>query len=74
MVRAKMCLTSVRNYVGWAAKSLEFSCEYDQSIPEDQRFAKATPNGQLTILVDNPAALEKFELGKSYYLDFTPVD
>jgi hypothetical protein len=46
---------------------------YDTSIPEDQRFQQATPSGSFEQLVDNPAALEQFELGKSYYVDFTPV-
>ena len=41
--------------------------------PEDQRFSKATPSGSLRMQVDNPAALEQFEPGKAYYLDFTPV-
>jgi hypothetical protein len=45
---------------------------YDESIPEDQRYAKATPSGTLTITVDNPAVV--FEPGASYYLDITPAD
>ncbi|MBT2418376.1 hypothetical protein J7F01_41080 [Streptomyces sp. ISL-22] len=45
---------------------------YDPEPPEDQRYAKATPSGSLTIAVDNPAVI--FEPGKQYHLDFTPAD
>ena len=55
-----------------ATRSYEFSAQYDPSLPEDQRFAKATPTGSLTIGVDNPAVA--FVPGKAYYIDFTEVD
>lgn len=55
-----------------ASRSYEFMAAYDPETPEDQRYAKATPTGSLTIQVDNPAV--SFEPGKSYYLDFTPAD
>lgn len=53
-------------------RTYRFMAQYDTSVPEDQRYAKATPSGSLTIAVDNPAVT--FEPGKSYYLDFTPAD
>lgn len=53
-------------------RSYEFSAVYDSEMPEDQRYAKATPSGALTIQVDNPAVT--FVPGKSYYLDFTVAD
>ncbi|GGN46816.1 hypothetical protein [Streptomyces fuscichromogenes] len=54
------------------ARSYDFMAVYDPDLPEDQRYAKASPSGNLTIAVDNPAVT--FEPGQSYYLDFTPVD
>lgn len=69
-----MKLSTVLNHANWSGKTLTFCAEYDQSIPEDQRFAKATPNAQLSMTVDNPMALEKLELGRSYYVDFSPVE
>lgn len=73
-VRAKMQLQKITAH-SWSstAKTLEFQTQYDTSIPEDQRFTKATPSGSITMQVDNPAALEQFKLGESYYVDFTPV-
>lgn len=50
----------------------EFQAQYDPDQPEDERFAKATPTGKLTITVDNPAV--SFEPGDAYYLDITPAD
>ncbi|MEV7804974.1 hypothetical protein AB0O28_18695 [Microbispora sp. NPDC088329] len=53
-------------------RTYRFSPQYDHSIPEDRRYAKYTPIGELRIQVDNPNV--SFEPGKDYYLDFTPVD
>ncbi|MEU1275344.1 hypothetical protein [Streptomyces sp. NPDC005799] len=53
-------------------RTFRFNAVYDTSIPEDQRYAKYTPSGELKIQVDNPAV--SFEPGKQYYLDFTPAD
>ncbi len=72
-VRAKFTLTSITSFASWGAKKLTFQAVYDQSIPEDQRFQKATPSGQFDMTIDNPAALEQFELGKAYYFDATPA-
>lgn len=54
-------------------RTLVFSAAYDDGTPENQRFSKATPSGSIEMLVDNPEALKQFEIGKSYYLDFTPA-
>jgi hypothetical protein len=47
--------------------------QYDSSIEEDRRYAKATPAGKIEMTVDNPAALEQLALGKAFYVDFTEV-
>lgn len=47
--------------------------QYDSSIEEDRRFAKATPSGTMTMAVDNPTAIEQLALGKFFYVDFTEV-
>jgi hypothetical protein len=41
---------------------------------ENEKFFKYTPYGILDLGVLLPETAEKFEVGKSYYLDFTPVD
>lgn len=40
---------------------------------ENRSWSKATPQGRLTMGITNPDAVEAFELGKFYYLDFTPA-
>lgn len=70
-VRAKFRCVKVEHSAYMTSVKYTFAPQYDQEIPEDQRFAKASPSGEMWIQVDNPAA--SFELGEYYYLDFTPV-
>lgn len=71
-VRAKLHLTAETLYE-WGGKTLRFETRYDDTIPEDQRFQKATPVGHAELMIDNPAALAQFEIGKDYYVDSTPA-
>ena len=38
----------------------------------NREWSSATPSGSLTMTVRNDAAIAQFEVGKEYYLDFTP--
>lgn len=76
-VRAKLRLTQITEYK-WGPdahihRTLRFETQYDDKIPEDQRFQKATPSGHCELQIDNPAALEQFQHGKAYYVDFEPA-
>lgn len=75
MIRAKMQLSEIAESA-WSttSRTLTFRAFYDQSIPEDQRFSKATPSAEIKMTVDNPAALEQFKLGAFYYVDFTKLE
>ena len=42
--------------------------------PANDAWSKATPSGELKMLITNPVAVSRFELGKEYFLDFTPAD
>lgn len=48
-----------------------FQAIYDTSTPENRRFTKATPWGEIKMRVDNPDV--QFVVGTYYYLDFTQV-
>jgi hypothetical protein len=72
MVRAKMTVTAVKEY-SYGGKEITMQPQYDTSIPEDQRFQKATPSGLITMQIDNPAAIAQLPLGGSFYVDFTPA-
>jgi len=75
MIRAKFRVMSVTQDVYDSfARTIKLAPQYDQTIPEDQRFAEATPTGELSMYVNNPAAIAELELGRIFYLDFVPVE
>lgn len=41
---------------------------------ENASWSQATPSGKIEMLITNPAAIAAFELGKDYYIDFTPAE
>jgi len=41
---------------------------------ENATWSKYTPSGDVRLTITNPAAIDAFELGKSYFVDFTPAD
>ncbi len=71
-VRGKFVVQSIETY-SYGGKVIKLATQYDQTIPEDQKFAKATPSGSIQMTVDNPPAAEFLELGKAFYVDFTPA-
>jgi len=71
-IRCKFQLSEVHCFPSGSKKFI-FTPQYDTTIPEDQRFAKASPSGRFEILVDNPIAQKEFEVGKYYYFDATQV-
>jgi len=73
--RCKMLVYEItENAWSKTQKRVKLITQYDQTIPEDQRFFSSTPQGEMTILVDNPAALEGLlKLGNYVYLDIATV-
>lgn len=41
---------------------------------ENKSFWKYTPSGKIELQVVNPEAADQFEVGKEYYIDFTPAN
>lgn len=41
---------------------------------ENTKFWKASPSGSLSLGTINPEAAKVFELGKEFYVDFTPAE
>jgi hypothetical protein len=72
-VRAKFTVAEVTKLSPTYGK-VKLTPQYDNTIPEDVRFAKATPSGSLEMYIDNPPAFEFFEIGKAFYLDFARAD
>lgn len=74
MVRGKFMVVEITEY-SWSAtaRKITFRPEYDSTLPEDQKYAKSTPSGEISMTVDNPPAIEQLKLGKKFYVDFTEV-
>lgn len=70
MVRAKFVVTQVTRYEGGYAQ-IELEPRYSKTIPEDQRFAEATPSGKLSMMVTNRAVIDVLQPGKVFYIDIT---
>ena len=67
-VRAKVTCNGIDG------NTVSFSTVYEPDAAKDTenaRFTQATPWGEIKLGIDNPAALQQFEAGKAYYVDFT---
>lgn len=42
--------------------------------PENEKFFKYTPGGQINLGTINPAAAEQFVPGRQFYVDFTAAE
>lgn len=76
MVRAKFTVNRVERHEygnGYTQTKVVLNPLYDANLPEDQRYSKATPCGEIWMQVDNPLALEQLVPGKVFYVDFTEV-
>lgn len=71
MVRAKF--TMLRREESQDGFNLFFEPVTSGSVENDE-FFKWTPWGELKMGTVNPDAAKAFEVGKAYYLDFTPAD
>lgn len=41
---------------------------------ENKQFYQLTPGGQILLSTINPEAYNQFEVGKEFYIDFTPAE
>lgn len=73
MVRAKFKVDSVTH--GNDSSAVYLSPVYGNDDPEHEntKFYKWTPGGQISLQVVRRETAERFELGKEYYVDFTPA-
>ena len=81
MVRAKFTVTRIaKSYYSDSSGNVReggtevfLHPQYDTSIEEDKRFSKATPSGEMRLLIDNPPAADYLKPGRAFYVDFTIV-
>ena len=70
-MRCKVACSSKVN-LGDGGFLLAFYTVYAGSEENDKYF-KATPSGSFTLQTVNSAAAANFEIGKQYYVDFSPA-
>ena len=75
---AKLTLTQMvlQHYEKGETCAFTFHVQYDQTLPTDQSFSNAIPNGELTVTVDNPPVRDflKQNMGKQFKLQMMPYD
>ncbi|WP_164830340.1 hypothetical protein [Sinorhizobium medicae] len=40
----------------------------------NESWSKHTPSGKIEMNITNPDAIDAFDVGKAYFVDFTPVE
>lgn len=74
-VRAKMLVQSVKkSEAPYNEFSVSLRAVYKDGDPENEAFFAATPAADVNLHVVRPEVAEKFQEGKFYYVDFTPVE
>jgi hypothetical protein len=71
MVRAKFRVTSLTKYEGGTSE-IKLT-PVSTGSEENKRFWTYTPSGIITFSCVNEEAVKEFEVGKEYYVDFTPA-
>lgn len=54
------------------SEGVHFSPVYSGS-EENEKFFKATPGGRIDLQIVAPDTLERFEVGKEYFIDLKPA-
>ena len=76
-VRAKFKVDSIHLNLygkGEELRSVNLTPVYSNDpASENAQFWRFTPTGKIELGTINPEAWKQFELGKEYYIDFTPA-
>lgn len=73
MVRAKFRCTERKEQASYTegGKNAEIVRLVAVSDPQNKEWAKWTPSGTIEMQIDNPSALDQFQVGGYYFVDFT---
>lgn len=79
MMRAKMTIASIVRHDNVEQVDLHMTAvcanKYEgEGLDENNTFALFTPNANLTMSINNPALIEKFSEGQTFYVDFTETE
>lgn len=76
IVRAKFKVIEFTRREGWSGNKEIHGIKLHPvtgGSEENKSFFAATPSGTIELCCCNPDAVNQFELGKEYYVDFTPA-
>jgi hypothetical protein len=77
-VRAKVRVTGRHEFTGVSKDAgivqvtVHMQPVYDEGT--NSQWSKYTPSGDLNLTITNPEAYKQFELGKAYFVDFSPAE
>lgn len=74
MLRAKFQVKKRSEVFGANSVEITLAAQFDDTIPEDQRFAALDPAGDIVLYVERPEMLAQLEMGKFFYVDFSKAD
>lgn len=72
LVRAKFKVCTITDYGNDQKEVKLIPVRADEG--EDSIFGKYTPSGDMRMMILNPEAAAYFEVGASYYVDFSKVE
>ncbi|MDN8617853.1 hypothetical protein [Variovorax ginsengisoli] len=76
-VRAKFKVVSITTSARWNGPGTMGTVKLQpvtSGSEENKKFYEATPSGEITLGTINQDALAQFEIGKEFYVDFTPAE
>ena len=71
MIRCKFKVSSITHYE--TGRSIKLNVVYADS-PENKAFFASTPSGEISISVVKAEVEALLELGKEFYVDFSPAE
>lgn len=76
-MRAKFVVSNVERFETGERVTFRAVCKPegygDDGLDEDNTFSKFTPTADLSMYIANPSLLGQFEIGQTYYADFSPT-
>jgi hypothetical protein len=66
-------VSSTDAYEEWQQPTVQLYAVTPSGSEENSKFFAATPSAECKLTISNPDAAEFYELGKEYYLDFSPA-
>ena len=72
--RCKFTVEAVTHFA-YGGREVKLAAHYDEPLSkEDRAFSNATPNGSMTLTIQNARVFDVFKPGSKVYVDVTPAE